>query len=56
VRGPGILVRGKTDAKGVYRRSLRPNRPGIISITVAGTTGCSTSLGAVGVFQPPVTG
>lgn len=54
VKGPGISVTGKTNAKGVLIVKIRPTSPGILRIS-AGTR-CSKRLGILGAFQPPVTG
>jgi uncharacterized repeat protein (TIGR01451 family) len=57
VRGPGILVRGRTSAAGVFARVLHPKKPGVLIVHVpGGSVKCIGRVGVVGVFQPPVTG
>ena len=46
----------KTNRKGVARFVVKARKPGIIRFRVQGASACSTRVGALGVFQPPVTG
>jgi uncharacterized repeat protein (TIGR01451 family) len=57
VRGAGINVSGRTNRFGIYRRVVRASRPGIVVISVRSqSVRCLDRVGAVGAFQPPVTG
>jgi uncharacterized repeat protein (TIGR01451 family) len=53
--GPAKIV--KTNAKGVARLAVTPNRAGIMIVRITSAKACNTArIGVVGVFEPPVTG
>jgi uncharacterized repeat protein (TIGR01451 family) len=57
IRGAGISVSGVTNRAGIYRKVVRASRPGIVAISVRSSNRrCLDRIGAVGAFQPPVTG
>ena len=55
VTGPGIDKSGRTNRRGVAVISVRAQRPGIVSIRVAGES-CRRRIGAIGRGQPDLTG
>ena len=55
VTGPGIDKSARTNRRGVAVISVRAQRPGIVSIRVAGES-CSRRIGAIGGGQPDLTG
>jgi hypothetical protein len=55
VAGAGIGARATTNARGVARVSVLARQPGVVRITVAGEA-CQRRIGALGAFQPPLTG
>jgi uncharacterized repeat protein (TIGR01451 family) len=55
VRGAGIDVSARTNRLGVAVVSVRAQRPGVISINVAGER-CARRIGAIGGGQPDLTG
>ena len=56
VRGGGIVASARTSAKGVMRLTLTPTKAGVVRFKVAGSAVCAKRVGAVGAFQPPITG
>ncbi|HVD25838.1 MAG TPA: DUF11 domain-containing protein [Gaiellaceae bacterium] len=57
VKGAGISKSGRTNARGLARIVVKPRRAGIVTITVPQKIVCGAKrIGAVGAFQPPVTG
>jgi hypothetical protein len=57
IKGAGLDVRARTDARGRAVLSLHPSRSGLLTVKLPGRTVCKTvRLGAVGTFEPPVTG
>jgi uncharacterized repeat protein (TIGR01451 family) len=57
VKGAGISKSARTNAKGVARIVVKPRKAGIVTITVPQKLACGAKrIGAVGAFQPPVTG
>jgi hypothetical protein len=55
VRGAGVATSSTTNRAGTMTIRLRPTKAGIVRFFVRGT-GCERRLGAVAVFQPPLTG
>jgi uncharacterized repeat protein (TIGR01451 family) len=57
VKGAGISKSATTNARGVARIVVKPRKAGIVTITVPQKLVCGAKrIGAVGAFQPPVTG
>jgi uncharacterized repeat protein (TIGR01451 family) len=57
VKGAGISKSARTNARGVARIVVKPRKAGIVTITVPQKLACGAKrIGAVGAFQPPVTG
>ena len=57
VKGPGIARAVVTKRNGFAVISVKPSRPGIVTVSIKGKQGCNTQrIGIVGVFEPPVTG
>ncbi|HEY6055021.1 MAG TPA: DUF5979 domain-containing protein, partial [Gaiellaceae bacterium] len=58
LKGPAISrLSGPTDKRGRTAVSLKPTKPGILTIRPVKAKGCSVArVGIVGVFTPPVTG
>jgi uncharacterized repeat protein (TIGR01451 family) len=57
ITGPGISKTVRTGKNGVVITSIKPAKPGIIRVSIVGAKACNTErLGAVGVYEPPVTG
>jgi uncharacterized repeat protein (TIGR01451 family) len=55
VRGAGVVTSWTTSRAGTRTIRVRPMKAGIVRFFVRGT-GCERRLGAVAVFQPPLTG
>jgi uncharacterized repeat protein (TIGR01451 family) len=57
VKGAGISKSARTNSRGVARIVVKPRKAGIVTITVPQRLVCGAKrIGAVGAFQPPVTG
>ncbi|TMK34631.1 MAG: DUF11 domain-containing protein [Actinobacteria bacterium] len=57
LRGKGIDVRGRTNAAGLVRFTVKPGRPGILQVLVPTHKTCRRqAIGVLGAFTPPVTG
>ncbi|MGH3080721.1 MAG: DUF11 domain-containing protein, partial [Gaiellaceae bacterium] len=57
VKGAGISTSARTNSKGIARIVIKPRKAGIVTITVPQKLVCGAKrIGAVGAFQPPVTG
>jgi uncharacterized repeat protein (TIGR01451 family) len=57
VKGAGISKSARTNSKGIARIVVKPRKAGIVTITVPQKLVCGAKrIGAVGAFQPPVTG
>ena len=54
IRGAGVSVSAKTNAKGVAIVVIRPAKPGILTIAAGGS--CARQLGVSAGAQPPLTG
>ena len=53
----GIARAVVTKRNGFAVISVKPSRPGIVTVSIKGKQGCNTQrIGIVGVFEPPVTG
>jgi hypothetical protein len=58
-RGPGINKSATTNSAGRAKLMVKASRAGILQVRVSrvrGAARCSTRVGVVGVFRPPVTG
>ena len=55
VRGTGVNASGKTGKSGTVSVRIKPTKPGVLRIS-AGSARCSTRIGVLGAFQPPITG
>ena len=53
-RGAGVRTSARTGPAGYARLTLRPRRPGVIRIRVAGSAVCVARIGVTSTFQPPV--
>ena len=57
ITGPGISKTVRTGKNGVVIASVKPAKPGIIRVSIVGAKACNTQrIGAIGVYEPPVTG
>jgi hypothetical protein len=57
VTGAGLEARARTDVRGRAVLALHPSRTGLLTVKLPGRTSCrSLRLGAIGIFEPPVTG
>jgi hypothetical protein len=57
ITGPGISKIVRTGKNGVVIASITPAKPGIIKVSIVGAKACNTErIGAIGVYEPPVTG
>ena len=55
--GPGFSKTVRTGKNGVVITSVTPAKPGIIRVSIVAAKACNTQrIGAVGVYEPPVTG
>jgi len=57
ITGPGFTTTVRTGKNGVVFASIKPTKPGIIKVAIVGAKACNTQrIGAIGVYEPPVTG